>query len=243
MTTATPSTSRTTSSPREPKPADVFVAFGITGDLAKVMTFRSLYRLEKRGLLDCPILGVAVDDWTVDQLKERARESIIGTGEELDEKVFDRLAARFAYVAGDFSDAATYESVAEAIDGAEHPVFYLEIPPFLFGAVVKGLAEAGLTENARVVVEKPFGHDAASAHELADQLHEYLDESQIYRIDHFLGRWGSRRSSTCGSRTRCSSRSGTGTTSSPSRSRWRRTSGSRTAATSTTRWARCATWS
>src|SRR5438093_1646594 len=86
------------------KPADVFVAFGITGDLAKVMTFRSLYRLEKRGLLDCPILGVAVDDWTVDQLKERARESIVGTGEELDEQVFERLADRFEYVAGDFGD-------------------------------------------------------------------------------------------------------------------------------------------
>ena len=190
MTTASPSTSRKTSSASEPKPADVFVAFGITGDLAKVMTFRSLYRLEKRGLLDCPILGVAVDDWTVDQLKERARESIIGTGEELDEKVFERLADRFAYVAGDFADAATYEKVAEAIDGAEQPVFYLEIPPFLFGAVVKGLAEAGLTENARVVVEKPFGHDIASARELADELHQHLLEAQIYRIDHFLGKMG-----------------------------------------------------
>ena len=168
----------------------MFVAFGITGDLAKVMTFRSLYRLEKRGLLDCPILGVAVDDWTIDQLKDRARDSIIGTGEELDEQVFDRLADRFSYVAGDFADAATYEAVAEAINGAENPVFYLEIPPFLFGTVVKGLADAGLTENARVVVEKPFGHDADSARELADQLHEHLDESQIYRIDHFLGKMG-----------------------------------------------------
>ena len=193
MTTASPSTSRTTGPATpgvEPKPADVFVSFGITGDLAKVMTFRSLYRLEKRGLLDCPILGVAVDDWTVDQLKERARESIIGTGEELDEKVFERLADRFAYVAGDFGDAATYESVAEAINGAEQPVFYLEIPPFLFGRVVQGLSEAGLTQNARVVVEKPFGHDLASARELAAELHEYLDESQIYRIDHFLGKMG-----------------------------------------------------
>ena len=94
MTTATPSTSRKTSSASEPKPADVFVAFGITGDLAKVMTFRSLYRLEKRGLLDCPILGVAVDDWTLDQLKQRARDSIVGTGEQLDEQVFERLADR-----------------------------------------------------------------------------------------------------------------------------------------------------
>src|SRR6476659_8561177 len=91
--------------------ADVFVVFGITGDLAKVMTFRSLYRLERRGLLDCPIVGVAVDDWTVDQLRARAKESIVGTGEQLDEQVFEKLAARFSYVQGDFGDAATYERV------------------------------------------------------------------------------------------------------------------------------------
>src|SRR6266436_5400767 len=174
----------------EPLPADVFVAFGITGDLAKVMTFMSLYRLERRGLIDCPIVGVAVDDWTVDQLKERARDSIEGAGEKLDPKVFERFADRLSYVAGDFSDPATYERVAEAIDGAESPVFYLEIPPFLFGTVVKGLSEAGLTKNARVVVEKPFGHDLASARELADELHQYIDESQLYRIDHFLGKMG-----------------------------------------------------
>jgi glucose-6-phosphate 1-dehydrogenase len=172
------------------QPADVFVAFGITGDLAKVMTFMSLYRLERRGLLDCPIVGVAVDDWTIDDLKERARTSIEGAGEKLDPKIFERFADRLSYVSGDFSDTATYERVAEAIEGAKRPVFYLEIPPFLFGAVVKGLSEAGLTENARIVVEKPFGHDRASAHELADELHEYIDESQLYRIDHFLGKMG-----------------------------------------------------
>jgi glucose-6-phosphate 1-dehydrogenase len=164
--------------------------FGITGDLAKVMTFRSLYRLERRGLLDCPIVGVAVDDWTVDQLKERARTSIEGTGEQLDPEVFERFANRLSYVEGDFGDAATYERVAKAIDGAQQPVFYLEIPPFLFGRVVKGLSEAGLTENARDVVEKPFGHDGASATELADELHQYIDESQLYRIDHYLGKMG-----------------------------------------------------
>src|SRR3954452_1169346 len=173
-----------------PKAADVFVAFGITGDLARVMTFRSLYRLEQRGLLDCPILGVAADDWTLDQLKQRARDSIVGAGEELDEQVFQRLADRLSYLAGDFADAATYEAVAEAIDGAERPVFYLEIPPFLFGAVVKGLAGAGLTEHARVVVEKPFGHDLESARALAGEMHEYLDERQLYRIDHYLGKLG-----------------------------------------------------
>jgi glucose-6-phosphate 1-dehydrogenase len=174
----------------EPRQADVFVSFGITGDLAKVMTFRSLYRLEQRGLLDCPIVGVAVDDWTVDQLVERARESIVGTGEPLDEAVFQRLADRLSYVQGDFSDSATYERVGEAIGGAELPVFYLEIPPFLFATVVKGLSEAGLTKTARVVVEKPFGHDRASATELADELHQYVDESQLYRIDHYLGKMG-----------------------------------------------------
>src|SRR4249920_3682099 len=138
----------------EARPADVLVVFGITGDLAKVMTFRSLYRLERRGLLDCPIVGVAVDDWSVEQLVERARESIVGTGEPLDEDVFKRLTERFSYVSGDFGDAATYDRVAAAIPGAELPAFYLEIPPFLFGRVVQGLSVAGLTKNARIVVEK-----------------------------------------------------------------------------------------
>jgi glucose-6-phosphate 1-dehydrogenase len=170
--------------------ADVFVPFGITGDLAKVMTFRSLYRLEQRGLLNCPVVGVAVDDWTVDQLAERARESIVGTGEQLDEQVFDRFAAKLSYVQGDFADGATYSRVGEAIEGGKRPVFYLEIPPFLFGTVVKGLTEAGLTKNARVVVEKPFGHDRDSARALAEELHAYIDESQLYRIDHFLGKMG-----------------------------------------------------
>jgi glucose-6-phosphate 1-dehydrogenase len=172
------------------EPADVLVVFGITGDLAKVMTFRSLYRLERRGLLSCPIVGVAVDDWTLEQLVARARESIVGTGEELDEDVFARFSARLAYVQGDFGDAATYARVAAAITGAKTPVFYLEIPPFLFGRVVEGLAGAGVTASARIVVEKPFGHDLASAQALADELHQYVDESQIYRIDHYLGKMG-----------------------------------------------------
>jgi glucose-6-phosphate 1-dehydrogenase len=174
----------------EGKKADQLVVFGITGDLAKVMTFRSLYRLEQRGLLDCPVLGVAVDDWTVDQLIDRARESIVGTGEKLDEDVFKRFAERLSYVSGDFGDAATYERVADAIGSAELPVFYLEIPPFLFGRVVKGIAEAGLASNARIVIEKPFGHDLESAKALAFELHQYVDESQLFRIDHYLGKMG-----------------------------------------------------
>jgi glucose-6-phosphate 1-dehydrogenase len=170
--------------------ADIFVAFGITGDLAKVMTFRSLYRLERRGLLDCPIVGVAVDDWTVEQLRERARESIEATGETIDDAVFERFAARLSYVSGDFGDADTFARLKRTLGDARQPVFYLEIPPSLFGTVVEGLAQAGLTSNARVVVEKPFGHDLASARALNERLHEHLDESQLYRIDHFLGKMG-----------------------------------------------------
>jgi glucose-6-phosphate 1-dehydrogenase len=174
----------------EGKSADVLVIFGITGDLAKVMTFRSLYRLERRGLLDCPIVGVAVDDWTVEKLREHARECIEGTGEKLESDVFERLAKRLSYVSGDFTDAATYEKVGKAIGDAHTPVFYLEIPPFLFGPVIRELADAKLTKTARVVVEKPFGHDLASARELAAEIHRYIEEPQLYRIDHFLGKMG-----------------------------------------------------
>src|SRR5271165_2485428 len=154
------------------------------------MTFRSLYRLERRGLLDCPIVGVAVDDWTVERLREHARECIEGTGEKLDHAVFERFAARLSYVSGDFNDAATYERVKAAMGDAHTPVFYLEIPPSLFGPVIEQLSRAGLTKNARVVVEKPFGHDLASARALAAEIHRYIDESQLYRIDHFLGKMG-----------------------------------------------------
>src|SRR6187399_2403690 len=111
MATAAPEKERRAATEGNERPADVLVIFGITGDLAKVMTFRSLYRLERRGLLDCPIVGVAVDDWTEAQLIERARTSIEGTGEPLDQAVFDRFSARLRYVAGDFGDEATYQRV------------------------------------------------------------------------------------------------------------------------------------
>jgi glucose-6-phosphate 1-dehydrogenase len=135
-------------------------------------------------------VGVAADDWTVEQLREHARECIVNCGETVDDEVFDRFAARLSYLSGDFADDKTYEQVAEAIGDASTPVFYLEIPPSLFGMVIKGLANAGLTASARVVVEKPFGHDVASAAALDEEVHRYLDESQLYRIDHFLGKMG-----------------------------------------------------
>jgi glucose-6-phosphate 1-dehydrogenase len=170
--------------------ADRLVIFGITGDLAKVMTFRSLYRLEKRGLLSCPITGVAIEDWTVDALIERARSSIEATGEQIDEATFARFANRLTYVSGDFSDAGTYKRLAAVVGDAHMPMFYLEIPPSLFGMVIGHLTDAGLTANGRVVVEKPFGHDLASARALAADIHKHIDESQLFRIDHFLGKMG-----------------------------------------------------
>jgi glucose-6-phosphate 1-dehydrogenase len=168
--------------------ADALVIFGITGDLARKMTFQALYLLSRRHGLSCPVVGVAMDDFTDDDLRERARESIEGAGTRIDNKEFAEFAKRLRYVQGDFGDDATYAAVGKAINGASAPVFYLEVPPSLFATVVKGLADAGLTKTARVVVEKPFGHDLESARELAADLHELIDESQLFRIDHFLGK-------------------------------------------------------
>ena len=171
--------------------ADALVIFGITGDLARKMTFCALYRLERRRLLRCPVVGVAVDAWRPEQLRERAREGIREGGEQIDEDVFERLVGRLSYVSGDFKSHDTYERVHAAIAQARCPVFYLEIPPSLFATVVAELARAELlAPPARVVVEKPFGQDLQSARALAAELHRHLNESQLYRIDHFLGKMG-----------------------------------------------------
>ncbi|HWR48899.1 MAG TPA: glucose-6-phosphate dehydrogenase [Pseudonocardiaceae bacterium] len=168
--------------------ADVLVIFGITGDLARKMTFRSLYRLERRKLLDCPILGVAADDLSTGQLAKHARQAISDGGEKVDDKVFDRLARRLSYVAGDVTDDALYGRLAERITTHRRPLYYLEMPPSLFGPIVEHLGKAGLVEHARVAVEKPFGHDLDSARELNLRLHTVLREDQILRVDHFLGK-------------------------------------------------------
>ena len=152
------------------------------------MTFDALYDLESRGTLDVPVIGVAIDDLDDDGLRKRAREAVEAAEDQVDDKVFERFAKRLTYVQGDYKDPKTFEAVKKELKGAEHPVFYLEIPPSLFSLVVTSLAKAGLTEGARVVIEKPFGHDLESARELNAQLREVLDESQIYRIDHFLGK-------------------------------------------------------
>ena len=182
MTTPPAGSSSTNSS------ADVLVIFGITGDLAKKMTFRSLYRLERRRLLDCPIIGVARREWSDEELRAHARTAIVDSGETIDDTVFDRFAKRLSMVSGNYDDPQTYERLGQAIEDKHTPVFYLEIPPSLFGPVVDQLANANLIEAARVVIEKPFGHDLASARALNDELRRHLAEWQIFRIDHFLGK-------------------------------------------------------
>ena len=174
---------------REKAPqAGALVIFGITGDLARKQTFRALYRLEARNHLPKKVIGVARQDWSAEQLIEHARQSIEATGEQIDEAAFKRFAKRLSYVSGDFTDDGLYKRLAKALSGVQSPLFYLEIPPSLFAGVVEELAKAGLTKGARVAVEKPFGHDLASARQLNADLHRYLQEDQILRIDHFLGK-------------------------------------------------------
>jgi glucose-6-phosphate 1-dehydrogenase len=170
------------------QPADALVVFGISGDLARKMTFSALYRLEAAGSLDCAVVGVAMDDWDDEKLREHAREAITDGVDDPDPETLTRLSERLSYVAGDYADPDTFTRLARAIGGAEHPVFYLAIPPSLFARVVRSLGDAGLTADARVMIEKPFGHDLDSARELNRELCEVLSEHQILRVDHFLGK-------------------------------------------------------
>jgi glucose-6-phosphate 1-dehydrogenase len=168
--------------------ADVLAIFGISGDLARKMTFRALYRMERVGRLPCDVIGVALDDWDDEALRKHAHEAIAATVKDVDEEIFERLAKRLSYVQGDYSQPETFEKVKAALGDRRAPVFYLEIPPFLFSTVVKGLGAAGLTDGAHVVIEKPFGHDLESARALQAELCEVLEEDQILRIDHYLGK-------------------------------------------------------
>ena len=159
-----PARARTATAPAT-EPADALVIFGISGDLARKMTFKSLYRLERRGRLDCPIVGVALDDWSDDDLRDHAREAVRDRLDDVDDDLLERFVARLSYVAGDYADADTFTRVGKAM-GAKHPVFYLESRPRCSGRSFASLGEAGLTEGARVVIEKPFGHDLESARQL-----------------------------------------------------------------------------
>ena len=173
----------------EPARSDALVLFGATGDLAVKKIFPAVYEMAKSGTLGetTPVIGVASRDWTVDQLRDHALQAIAART-EIDEAVWTDLAARITYVSGDYREASTFTRLAEAIDGCQHPLFYLAIPPALFDDVVHGLDAARCTANARVVVEKPFGRDLASAEELNEVLHRAFGEQDIFRIDHYLGK-------------------------------------------------------
>ncbi len=168
--------------------ADALVVFGITGDLARKMTFPALYRLERRGALTCPVVGVASSPLSTQELAARARNAIEASDEQVDDAVFARLARRLTYVAGDVTDAQLYKALAVQLSGARRPLYYLEMPPSLFAPTVERLDAAGLLGDAHVAVEKPFGYDLASAQELTDRLRQVLDERQLLLVDHFLGK-------------------------------------------------------
>jgi glucose-6-phosphate 1-dehydrogenase len=167
--------------------SDALVFYGATGDLAAKQIFPALQALTRRGLLDVPIVGVARSEWTDDQLRQRARESLEQHG-GVDEKAFAALSARLRYVSGDYQDPAAYTRLREALGAAQRPLHYLAIPPSLFETVVTGLAKSGCTRHARVVVEKPFGRDLSSARALNATLSRVFAESAIFRIDHYLGK-------------------------------------------------------
>jgi glucose-6-phosphate 1-dehydrogenase len=167
--------------------SDALVFFGATGDLAYKKIFPSLQAMLKRGHLDVPVIGVAKAGWTLEQLKARARDSLEKHG-GFDAAAFDKLAGLLQYVDGDYADRATFDAIRKQLGSAQRPAHYLAIPPVLFETVVEQLANADCTNGARVIVEKPFGHDLASAHDLNRILLARFDEDHIFRIDHYLGK-------------------------------------------------------
>ena len=168
--------------------SDAFVLFGATGDLAHKKTFPALYDMVRRGHIKEPVIGVAIDDWSPDQLRERARDGIQHAEGAVDDKVFGQLAKLMHYVRGDYRDPSTFERLKEALGGSERPLHYLAIPPGMFEPVVQGLEQSSAARNARLMVEKPFGRDLASARWLNRVLHLVFDEDAIFRIDHYLGK-------------------------------------------------------
>lgn len=168
--------------------SDAIVFFGATGDLAYKQIFPALHALVAREHLSLPIIGVAKAGWNLDKLRERARESIHEHGHDDDKASVDALCKLLRYVDGDYADPQTFERVREALGGAQRPLHYLAIPPSMFATVVEGLSTSHCLKEARVVVEKPFGRDLASARELNATLLKFLPETSIFRIDHFLGK-------------------------------------------------------
>ncbi|HWJ37096.1 MAG TPA: glucose-6-phosphate dehydrogenase [Steroidobacteraceae bacterium] len=167
--------------------SDAFVFFGATGDLAYKKIFPALYAMVHRGELSVPIIGMARAGWTLDQLRERARDSVQAAG-DFEPECFAKLSALLHYVDGDYANPDTYAQLKKELGFATRPIHYLAIPPSLFASVVQGLAKSGCADNARVIVEKPFGRDLPSAQALDSTLHEVFSEGSIFRIDHYLGK-------------------------------------------------------
>lgn len=167
---------------------DVLVLFGATGDLAFKKIFPALQAMIKRGHLTVPVIGVAKGNRTIEQLRDRVRESLAQFGGGVDEAAFAKLVQLLQYIDGDYEDAGTFTRLRKKLGGARHPLYYLAIPPSVFPTAVEGLRTSGCAQGARVVVEKPFGRDLASAQALNQTLHRAFDESAIFRIDHYLGK-------------------------------------------------------
>ena len=168
--------------------SDALVLFGVSGDLAHKKIFPSLYAMAKRGKLELPVIGVASSDWNLAQLRRHAEDGIRQSGKIDDRAALRRLLDQLRYVDGDYQDPATFQALKAALGDARHPAHYLAIPPALFATVIKGLGAAGLAEGARVIVEKPFGRDLASARALNRVAHAVFPEDSIFRIDHFLAK-------------------------------------------------------
>ncbi len=168
--------------------SDALVIFGVTGDLAHKMIFPALYAMVKRGTLDVPVIGVAFPNWSRERVHRRAIDSIERAGGVDNKHALKKLLSLVRYVSGDYTDSKTFEEIKEVLGSARRPAYYLAIPPVLFETVIKGLGDAGLAKNARVIVEKPFGRDLTSARELNQVAHSVFPEDSIFRIDHFLGK-------------------------------------------------------
>jgi glucose-6-phosphate 1-dehydrogenase len=167
--------------------SDALVFFGATGDLAYKKIFPSLQAMVKRGSLNVPVIGVAKAGWNLDQLKARAHDSLVKHG-GVDADAWGKLSALLRYVDGDYTDVATFQQLSKELNGAQRPAHYLAIPPLMFEKVVEQLAQTGSAKGARIIVEKPFGRDLASAQKLNQTLHRFFPESAIFRIDHYLGK-------------------------------------------------------
>ncbi len=177
--------------PAERPQSDALVVFGFSGDLAGKKIFPALYAMVKKGHLTAPVIGVASSKWSEDEWHGHVRDSLLHEDHEGgidDPAAFDRLMALLNYVSGDYNDAATFTALKAALGSAKRPAFYLAIPPSLFATVIKSLGSAGLAQDARVIVEKPFGRDLASARELNAAARSVFPESSIFRIDHYLGK-------------------------------------------------------